>query len=99
MSSRDKGAIVESVDGPELYYLRAEFPSAFRGTDDVEFRLVTKDALVTYRSASREAIFVYPLQTPINTDKNKSRLEDIRKALGWEEFGAFNVFMGEKLTS
>lgn len=75
-----------------IYYLRAEFPSAFRGTDDVEFRLIKDEALVTYRSASREAIFVYPLQTPINTNKNRNRLVDIRRALGWEEFSGFNLF-------
>lgn len=90
--NRDKGSIVEAVDGPEEYYLRAEFPSSFKGTDDLEFRLLKKDAIVTYRSASREAIFIYPLQTPINTDKNKTRLLDIRQALGWEEFDGFNVF-------
>lgn len=75
-----------------MYYLHAEFPSAFRGVDDVEFRLIKNDALVTYRSASREAIFVYPLQTPINTNKNRNRLLDIRRALGWEEFSGFNIF-------
>lgn len=89
--NRDKGAIVEAVDGPDEYYLRAEFPSSFKGTDDIEFRLLKKDALVTYRSASREAIFIYPLQAPINTDKNKTRLLDIREALGWEELAGFNV--------
>lgn len=94
-ASKDKGQIVEVSDGPGEYYLRAEFPSSFKGTDDVEFRLMKKDSLVTYRSASREAIFLYPLQTPINTDKNKTRLLDIRQALGWEEFAGFNVFGAE----
>jgi len=91
-SSRDNGSIKESIDGPDEYYLRAEFPSSFRGIDDVEFRLIKEDDLVTYRSASREAIFIYPLQTPINTDKNKTRLLDIRQSLGWEEFGGYNLF-------
>lgn len=90
--NKDKGKTVESMDGPEEYYLRAEFPSSFKGIDDVEFRLLKKDSLVTYRSASREALFVYPLQTPINIDKNKTRLLDIRQKLGWEEFAGFNVF-------
>lgn len=90
--NRDRGSIVESIDGPAEYYLRAEFPSSFRGIDDVEFRLVRNDALVTYRSASREAIFIYPLQTPINTDKNRTRLEEIRAALGWEEFGGAELY-------
>lgn len=92
LTSRDGGKIVEESEGPEMYYLHAEFPSAFRGVDDVEFRLIKNDALVTYRSASREAIFVYPLQTPINTNKNRNRLLDIRRALGWEEFSGFNIF-------
>lgn len=94
--ARDGGTIVECLDGPE-YYLRAEFPSSVRGIDDVEFRLIKRDALVTYRSCSREAIFLYPLQTPINLDKNRSRLLDIRRDLGWEEFAGFNVFGVEKL--
>lgn len=89
--NQDKGTIVESIDGPDEYYLRAEFPSSVRGIDDVEFRLMKKDALVTYRSAAREAIFIYPLQTPIDFGKNKNRLLDIRTTLGWEEFSGFNV--------
>lgn len=92
LSNKDGGKIVESVDGPNLYYMRAEFPSSFRGIDDLEFRLIQQEALVTYRSASREAIFLYPLQTPINTDKNKTRLLDIRRTLGWDELAAFNPF-------
>lgn len=92
LSNRDPGVIVESVDGPQLYYMRAEFPSTWKGIDDVEFRLITTDALVTYRSASREAIFIYPLQTPINTNKNKNRLEEIRNFLGWEEFEASQIY-------
>lgn len=94
LSIKDKGVIVESIDGPNTYYLRAEFPSTWKGTDDVEFRLITSDALVTYRSASREAIFIYPLQTPINTNKNKNRLEEIRNALGWEEFAGDQLYIG-----
>lgn len=92
-TSRDKGVIVESIDGPDTFYMRAEFPAAFgKGIDDVEFRLVKADSLVTYRSASRDAIYLYPLQTPINTNKNFTRLLDIRQALGWEEFAGFNLF-------
>lgn len=88
----DGGEVVEVSSGPEQYYLRAEFPSTWRGIDDMEFRLVKSDALVTYRSASREAIFIYPLQTPINTNKNRNRLEDIRKALGWEELAGNELY-------
>lgn len=92
----DGGTIVEVSDGPKEYYLHAEFPSTWRGIDDVEFRLVKGDALVTYRSASREAIFIYPLQTPINTNKNKNRLEEIRRSLGWEEFAGEELYERSK---
>lgn len=82
---KDSGTIVESRDGPKDFYLRAEFPSFAKGIDDVEFRLVPDDYLVTVRSCSREAVFIYPLQTPIDNGKNKSRLKDIRTILGWGE--------------
>lgn len=84
-SSPDNGVIVDASDGPDDYYLRAEFPSYLRGTDDVEFRLMSNDSLVTVRSCSREAIFIYPIQAPINTGKNKTRLEAIRTSLGWPQ--------------
>lgn len=90
--NNDNGSIVEQRDGPDVYYLHAEFPSSWRGVDDVEFRLVKADSLVSYRSASREAIFIYPLQTPVNTNKNRTRLEDIRLALGWEEFDGSHLY-------
>lgn len=95
-SNKDNGIIVESMDGPNDYYLRAEFPSTWKGIDDIEFRLLKSDALVTYRSASREAIFIYPLQTPINTNKNKTRLEQIRQSLGWEEFAGNELYISEQ---
>ena len=84
-NNRDGGTIVELVEDPQSssYYLRAEFPSFLRGIDDVEFKLVKADKLVLYRSSGREPIFIYPLQTPINSNKNRTRLEDIRSALGW----------------
>lgn len=85
VASKDNGVIVESRDGPKDFYLRAEFPSFPKGVDDVEFRLVPDDYLVTVRSCSREALFVYPLQTPIDNGKNKSRLKEIRLILGWSE--------------
>lgn len=96
----DKGIIVESEDGPANFYLRAEFPSALnKGIDDVEFRLLPADALVTYRSASREAVFIYPIQTPVDTNKNKKRLDSIRLALGWEEFAGEQLYMDSSASS
>lgn len=85
---KDPGIIVESRDGPTDFYVRAEFPSFTlfgKGIDDVEFKLLPADKIVTVRSASREAIFIYPIQTPINTGKNKTRLQNIRTVLGWPE--------------
>lgn len=84
-NNSDGGTIVELMEDPGMnsYYLRAEFPSFIRGIDDVEFKLMKKDKLVLYRSSGREAIFIYPLQTPINSNKNRTRLEEIRNTLGW----------------
>lgn len=92
----ERGTIVEAVDGPREFYLRAEFVGTWgKGVDDVEFRLLERDALVTYRSASREAIYVYPIQAPINTNKNKKRLEAIRAKLGWEELAGSDMYSPE----
>lgn len=91
LNTKETGLIMESRDGPD-YYLRAEFPSSWRGIDDVEFRLVQGEALVSYRSASREALFIYPLQTPVDWGKNRKRLDEIRTALGWEEFNGNELY-------
>lgn len=88
----DGGTIVDISEDPSssTYYLRAEFPSFIRGIDDVEFKLMKKDKLVLYRSSAREPIYVYPIQAPINSNKNRTRLADIRDALGWVEDAAFD---------
>ena len=90
--------IIESIDGPELYYLRAEFPATGLdgilnkgNVDDVEFKLIPDEGLVTYRSASREVFYLYPLQRPVDIGNNKKRLERIRLDLGWEELESPNL--------
>lgn len=88
----DGGVIVESLDGPKVFYLRAEFPvsgvsKVFNkdNVDDLEFRMIPEERLMTYRCASREAFYLYPLQRPIEMGTNKARLEEIRQQLGWVE--------------
>jgi hypothetical protein len=72
-------------------YMRATGPSAVPtdGTDDVEFVLRDGgDLRLLYRSATRQAVYVYPLQQPIaNQESHQQRLSAIRARLGWEEAG------------
>lgn len=82
--------IVERND--ERLYLRATAPAAVPtdGTDDVEFRLLDEAGgpRALYRSATRQSVFVYPLQQPIPNQKTHAeRLERIRVRLGWESLG------------
>lgn len=75
----------------EKYYLRAEGKATIPvgGTDDVEFRILDElPPKATYRSATREALYVYPITQPVsNQQSHADRLEAIRKRLGWNNVG------------
>jgi len=81
--------IVEQND--ERRYLRATGVSAVPpdGTDDVEFVLRDDGGIrLLYRSATRQSIFLYPLQQPVaNQQSHQERLIAIRRRMGWEEAG------------
>ena len=84
-------SIVERDD--KGLYLRAQAISTVPkdGIDDVEFRLVDdprSGVRALFRSATRQAVFLYPLQQPVPNQKSHTdRLEDIRLRLGWESLG------------
>mmetsp|Transcript_25718 Transcript_25718/g.52718 ORF Transcript_25718/g.52718 Transcript_25718/m.52718 type:complete len:272 (+) Transcript_25718:86-901(+) len=86
VSAQSGVVVLESVDGPEDYYLRATAPTPGSSTssDDIEFTLKPEDQLVLFRSVTREAVFLYPLQQPVSDrGSNLQRLEEIRSRLGW----------------
>lgn len=87
--------VVQCEDGPDTYYLKAEFVGGIDEGQDVEFSLLKKDGVVGFRSASRKAVFVYPFQTPIGGESNKRRLNDFRVQLGWPEVGALDSFVDD----
>ena len=81
--------IAERAD--DKYYLRCTAAAAVPqdGVDDVEFRLLDElPPRALFRSATRQSVFVYPLQQPLPNQKSHAeRLEAIRRRLGWETLG------------
>ena len=78
--------IVDQND--QARYLRASGKSTIpsEGTDDVEF--VLRDGNLLYRSATRQSLYLYPLQQPVDNQLSHNvRLSAIRARLGWEEAG------------
>lgn len=86
----EPGLTIVERDDKELY-LRATGTSAVPpdGTDDIEFLLRDgQDVRLLYRSATRQAVFLYPLQQPVaNQESHIKRLASIRSRLGWAEAG------------
>ena len=81
-----------SVDREDdKFYLRAQGKSEVpeNGVDDVEFRMLDEQPpRALFRTASRQALFVYPLQQPVpNQRSHADRLEQIRLRVGWEQVG------------
>mmetsp|Transcript_5419 Transcript_5419/g.10655 ORF Transcript_5419/g.10655 Transcript_5419/m.10655 type:complete len:243 (-) Transcript_5419:80-808(-) len=93
--------IVEQDDA--VPYLRAEAQSTVPpdGTDDVEFVLRDDSGVrLLYRSATRQSVFLYPLQQPVaNQQSHIKRLASIRERLGWAEAGlpADGQALGEEM--
>ncbi|KAG5176031.1 hypothetical protein JKP88DRAFT_155378, partial [Tribonema minus] len=80
-----KDANLVDVNDDNLYIL-AEFPAKVPpgSVDVVEFLLRPADNVCSFRSATRDSVFVYPLQQPVSDrGSNRDRLEAIRNQLGW----------------
>merc|ERR1712146_437869 len=60
-------------------------PSERNNVDDIEFLFNPEDGIFSYRAASRQSIYIYPLQQPIADRKlMDQRLNAIKDELGWE---------------
>lgn len=81
------GLTIVERDEAKLY-IRAEATSAVppSSIDDIEFALRRDDGLVTYKSETRDTVFVYPVQRPLGcNDCHKKRLLDLRARLNWDD--------------
>lgn len=79
---------LEELDN-EKFYLRATAKSAIppTGLDDLEFLLRPEDKIATYRTASREAVYVGPVLLG-DGGANQNRLDKLRYQLKWDVVGA-----------
>ena len=69
----------------DQHYLRAEAPSKVGSVDDLEIILTPEDSLAFFRTASRQSVFVYPVQQPLPDGGTlKKRLDAIQRALKWD---------------
>ena len=84
----DGVVVVERDDDRRYLHVTAPSKVPPGSLDDVEFRLDAETRAVYVRSATRESIFVYPLQQPLSdAGTNMARLVRIRDELAWEDVG------------
>ena len=84
----DGVVVVERDDEKPYRHVTAPSKVPPGSLDDVECRLDAETRAGYVRSATRESIFVYPLQQPLSdAGTNMARLVRIRDELAWEDVG------------